>query len=52
MGKKNRYNRVYYNCFTINAISLFVADYLPMQNLEKMVPKTSWVVTSPTMSLR
>lgn len=29
--KKNRYNRVYYNGFVIDVISLFIVDYLPMQ---------------------
>lgn len=31
--KKNRYNRVYYNGFVIDVISLFIVDYLPMQNV-------------------
>ena len=31
--KKNRYNKVYYNGFTIDAISLFIADYFPMQKV-------------------
>ena len=31
--KKNRYNRAYYNGLTINAISLFMANYFPMQKV-------------------
>lgn len=31
--KKNRYNRVYYNGFVIDVISLFIVDYLPMQKI-------------------
>lgn len=50
--KKNRYNRAYYNGLTINAISLFMANYLPMQKCLNMFPKTSSVVTSPKMSFK
>lgn len=31
--KKNRYNIEYYNGFMINAISLFISSYFPMQNV-------------------
>lgn len=31
--KKNRYNIEYYNGFMINAISLFISSYFPIQNL-------------------
>lgn len=31
--KKNRYNRVYYNGFVIDIISLFIANYFPMQHI-------------------
>ena len=50
--KKNRYNRAYYNGLTINAISLFMANYFPMQKREKMEPRISWVVISPVISPR
>jgi hypothetical protein len=31
--KKNRYNIEYYNGFMINAISLFISSYFPMQKM-------------------
>ena len=31
--KKNRYNIEYYNGFMINAISLFISSYFPMQKV-------------------
>ncbi len=31
--KKNRYNIEYYNGFMINAISLFISSYFPMQHI-------------------
>ncbi len=50
--KKNRYNKVYYNGFTIDIISLFMVGYLPMQNFLNIFPNTSSFVTSPKISLR
>lgn len=50
--KKNRYNKVYYNGFTIDVISLFMVGYFPMQNFLNIFPNTSSFVTSPKISLR
>ena len=50
--KKNRYNKVYYNGFTIDIISLFMVGYFPMQNFLNIFPNTSSFVTSPKISLR